>query len=385
MSIVVKEPNFLVKQYDDHAKYAMNHNYLSDQFSDYSVILDKIAEVVRVGDFTLGEAVNRFESEICQLTGSRYCIGVGSGTDALMLSLIAAGVSHGDEVITTPYTFYATIGAIVSCGATPVFVDVCQDYNIDPKKIPAAITSKAKAILPVHWSGSACQMDPLVDIATQYNLAIVEDACHGINASYKGKALGRFGAAGCFSMHPLKNLNVWGDGGYIITDDDEMHTQLHLLRNHGLINRNECQLFGFNSRLDTIQAVVGSHLLTKIDMITDTRIRNAGRYDQGFHAVSQVYIPPRPDDVKQVFHIYVIQVQRRDELVAHLQSCGVDAKVHYPIPMHLQLAARPYGYQRGDFPVCEAICDSVLSLPVHEFITDEQIDHVIRVIKDFYA
>ena len=186
-------------------------------------------------------------------------------------------------------------------------------------------------------------------------------------------------------MHPLKNLNVWGDGGYIITDSGEMHDKLVLMRNHGLINRDQCAIFSYNSRLDSIQAIVANHLLKKIDNITEARIEHAARFDQQLIDIPQITIPDRPEHVKQVYHLYVIRAERRDELKKYLNENEVDAKIHYPISMHLQPAAKTYGYKRGDFPVCEAICDSVISLPVHEFVTDEQIDYIVSKIKDFYA
>lgn len=379
-----KDKNFLIEQYDKTNKYTINHNYLNEQFSDYKVIFSDIEKLINNCDFTLGKAVNEFENNICTLTGSNHAIGVGSGTDALFLSLKACDIGRGDEVITTPYTFYATIGAIVSIGATPVFVDIRDNYNIDPEKIESAITKKTKAIMPVHWSGCACDMDKILFIAEKYGLDIIEDACHGINANYKGKPLGTFGTTGCFSMHPLKNLNVWGDGGYIVTDSDDIHDKLKLLRNHGLVNRDKVKIFAHNSRLDTIQAIVANHILKKIDHITDSRIYNATKYDQHLSEITQITIPNRSKDVKQVYHIYVIRAKERNELKKYLNHNGIDAKIHYPVPMHLQPAAKPYGYKKGDLPVTEKICEEVISLPVHEFITNGQIEYVISTIKDFY-
>lgn len=377
--------NYLPEQYARTAGPEINHNYLVQQFADYPEILAEIAKLVRQGDYTLGQAVDHFEANICRITGSRFCIGVGSGTDAIFLSLKAAGIGAGDEVITTPYTFVSTVGAIVTAGSRPVFVDIRDDYNIDAAAIEAAITPRTKAILPVHWSGRPCEMDAILDIARRHNLAVVEDACHAICATYQGQTAGTFGLAGCFSLHPLKNLNVWGDGGYIITASAELHDQLVLLRNHGLINRDECAVFAYNSRLDSLQAIVGNHLLPKLEHITESRIAHAAAYDRLLGDIPQLTLPTRPPHVRQVYHLYVVRAQRRDELQRFLVASGIDAKVHYPIPLHLQPAAKAYGYQRGDFPVAESVCDSVVSLPVHEFITQPQIEYVAAKIREFYA
>lgn len=378
--------NFYPEQYEATDKLAINHNYLGQQFADYREIFEKIAEVVKMGDYTLGRAVDAFEERFADLIGVEHAIGVGSGTDALFLSLKALGVGSGDEVVTTPFTFYATIGAIVTAGARPVFVDVLDDYNIDPARIEDAITDKTKAILLVHWSGKPCRMREIDDTAERKGVDIVEDACHAITAKYDGKSAGSFGSAGCFSMHPLKNLNVWGDGGVVCTNTNKLAKTLRLLRNHGLVDRDHTDIFAYNSRLDTIQAVVANHMLDKIEHISEKRIEHAKYFDAAFSSIDQITIPDREDDhVRQVYHIYSLLFERRDELKQHLESNGVDAKVHYPIPMHLQPAAAEYGYNKGDFPKTEAICNSTLSLPVHEFITTEQQDRMIELIKDFYA
>ncbi len=376
--------NYLPQQYEQTSTPAINHNYLKEQFADYKDIFKEIEKLVQNCDYTLGGPVDEFERKICELTGAKYCLGVGNGTDALFLSLKAIGIKEGDEVITTPYTFFATIGAIVTAGGKPIFVDVDDDYNINPNLIEAAITEKTKAILPVHWSGIPCKMNKIMEISKKYNLKVIEDACHAINGSYQGKAPGTFGITGCFSMHPLKNLNVWGDGGFIVTDSKEMHDQLVLLRNHGLINRDEHLIYGYNSRLDALQAIVANHLLKKIDHITESRIKKATYFDEMLKHIPEIQIPLRDPESKNVYHIYVIRAQDRDDLQKFLIECSIDAKIHYPIPMHLQPAAKKYGYTKGDFPVTEKICDSVLSLPVHEFITREQQEYVVAKIKEFY-
>lgn len=376
--------NFLPNQYDATGRHAINHNYLPQQFADCDEILKKIKQVVINGDFTLGREVDQLEDEFAAIAGTKHAIGVGSGTDALFLSLKALGVDNGHEVITTPYTFFATIGAIVTAGAKPVFVDVGADYNIDASKIESAISGRTKVILPVHWAGKPCDMDPIGRIADKHGLAIVEDACHAVTARYKGRPAGSLGTCGCFSFHPLKNINVWGDGGIVTTNSDELADKLRLLRNHGLLNRDECAVFAYNSRLDTVQAVVARHMLRKLDHITESRISNSSYFDERLGAIRQIKVPHREPNIKQVYHLYVVRAERRDELKDHLVGHGVDAKVHYPIPMHLQPAAKFLGHKRGDFSVCEQTTSSVISLPVHEFMTREQQDYVVDLIYHFY-
>ena len=377
--------NFYPDQYNKDSKLEINHNYLSEQFADHDEILNKIKEVVIKGDFTLGSCVDEVEEEYASLCGTKHAIGVGSGTDALFLSLKVLGVDNGDEVITTPFTFFATVGSIVTTGAKPVFVDCGNDLNINPDLIEAAITPRTKAIMPVHWSGRPCDMDKINAIAEKHGIAVVEDACHAIKATYKNRPTGGLGNFGCFSFHPLKNLNVWGDGGIITTNSDEHAKRLKLIRNHGLIGRNECVEFGYNSRLDTIQAVVVKHMLGKINHITDSRISNASYLDDNLKDIKQIELPNRDSELKEVFHLYMFNAEKRDELQEYLISKDIDAKVHYPIPMHLQVAAKKYGYKEGDFPMCEKAGKSVISLPVHEFISKENLDKVISHIKYFYG
>lgn len=376
--------NFLPEQYAKDKEIDINHNYLQEQFSDHDIILDKIKDVVIRGDFTLGNAVDKLEQDFAKLVGSKFAIGVGSGTDALFLSLKANGIGIGDEVITTSYTFYATIGAIVTAGAKPVFVDALDDYNINPDLIEEKITSATKAIIPVHWSGKPCEMDRIETIAKANNLVVISDACHAINASYKGRPVGTLGDVSCFSFHPLKNLNVWGDGGIIATDNENIANTLKLIRNHGLLGRDECHVFAYNSRLDTIQAVVAQHMLEKIEHITDRRIENAEFFDSQLSTIHQITIPQRSNDIKQVYHLYSINLENRDEMVNYLRQRGVDAKIHYPTPMHLQPAAQYLGYSPGDLPVSEQIARSTMSLPVHEFISREKQLHVVDLIRAFY-
>ena len=377
--------NFLPEQYKSDSAASINHNYLREQFADCDDILAKIREVVVRGDFTLGCEVDELEREYADLCGARHAVAVGSGTDALLLSLKAAGVSEGDEVITTPFTFYATVGAIVTAGGTPVFVDVGDDYNIDAAQIASKISKNTKAIMPVHWSGRPCEMDVIESVAEKHGIPVVIDACHAICSSYKGRKVGELGTASCFSFHPLKNLNVWGDGGIVTTNSTHIANQLRLLRNHGLVTRDRCQVFAYNSRLDTIQAVIARHMLCKIAHITESRIANAAYFDAQLAGMAGIKLPERRADIREVFHLYSVLCEDRDSLQRFLLGRGIDAKVHYPTPMHLQPAAAFLGHQVGDFPTTEKICGQTLSLPVHEFISKEQQDHVIACVKDFYG
>jgi len=379
--------NFLLKQYKQDKKFKIKHNYLSEQFSDYNEIFKKIEKVVKYNDFTLGKYVNHFENKIKKLLNAKYVVAVGSGTDALMLSLKCLGVKEGDEIITSPYTFYATIGAIVTAGAKPVFVDVNEDYNLDPRKIEDKITKKTKAILPVHWSGRVCEMKEIIKISKKYKIPIVEDSCHAIQAKYYNTLAGNFGDFGCFSLHPLKNLNVWGDGGFILIKKKKNYQKMLLLRNHGLVSRNINKIFAYNSRLDTVQAVVALHLLKKINLITNKRISNSLYLDKELSKLSPITTKKRKDYLKEVFHLYEFRVKDkkvRSSLVNYLIKNNIDAKIHYPIPMHLQPAAKKYKYKKGDFPTTEEIADTTVSLPVHEFLSEDKINFMIKKIKDFY-
>lgn len=380
----MKVENFLPQQYVSDNTLSINHNYLHQQFSDVDLILQKIKQVVLQGDFTLGKLVDDLEDKFKTMTQTQFAIGVGSGTDAIFLSLKALGIKEGDEVITTPFTFYATIGAIVTAGAKPVFVDVLNDYNIDPYQIESKITKNTKAILPVHWSGKPCQMDKIKAIADTHDLFVVEDACHAIDANYHGKPAGSWGDVSCFSFHPLKNLNVWGDGGIITTNSEFIANTLRLMRHHGLKSRDECVRFSYNSRLDTIQAVVADHLFQKLPHITQSRIHHANYFDQYLSKITGVRVPHREKNVKQVYHLYSVCCNNRDALKAYLIKQGIDAKIHYPVPMHLQPAAAYLGYRKNDFPNAEKIANETLSLPVHEFITQSNLDDMIASITEFY-
>lgn len=381
----MKKNNYLPKQYSNDSKLKINHNYLKEQFSDYQKILNEMTKIFKDCQFTLGNYVDECEKIFAKRVGAKFAIGVGSGTDAIFLSLKALGIKNGDEVITTPFTYIATIGAIVATGAKPVFVDIKDDCNIDENLIQKKINKKTKAIVPVHWTGRICEMKKIQNIARKYKLKIVQDACHAIDANYSNKTPVKFGDFACYSMHPLKNLNVWGDAGFVTTQNSKLAKKIFLIRNHGLVNRDFCKIFGYNSRLDSIQALVAKYLMRKkLSNITKKRIYNAKMYDSLLKNNPNIILNKRNKKIKEVFHLYQIKVKKRNELKNFLIKNNVDAKVHYPIPIHLQKSSKYLGYKKGDFPMAEDISKKILSLPVHEFITDKQIKYVTNLINKFY-
>ena len=380
-----KKNNYLPGQYSTDNKLKINHNYLKKQFADYPKILKKMSKIFKDCQFTLGSYVDECEKIFAKRVGAKFAIGVGSGTDAIFLSLKALGVKSGDEVITTPFTYIATIGAIVATGAKPVFVDIKDDCNIDENLIQKKINKKTKAIVPVHWTGRICEMEKIRNIAKKNKIKIVQDACHAIDANYFNKTPVKFGDFACYSMHPLKNLNVWGDAGFVTTQNHQLAKKIFLMRNHGLVNRDFCKFFGYNSRLDSIQAIVATYLIKqKLTNITKKRILNAKKYDFLLKNNSNVILNKRNKEMREVFHLYQIRVKKRDALKKFLIKNNVDAKVHYPIPIHLQKSSKYLGYKRGDFPMAENISKKILSLPVHEFVTTKQVKYVTDLINKFY-
>lgn len=362
------------------------YSYLDKQFAEIDEIFSDIRELVRTGDYTLGAAVSEFEEQFAAQVGVRHAIGVNSGTDALTLALQGLGVGPGDEVITAPNTFIATVGAIVAAGARPVFADVNAEHNIDPALIESATTPRTRAIVPVHLSGNPADMPAIMAIGRRRGVAVVEDACQAFTATIDGQPVGSFGAAAAFSLHPLKPLNVWGDGGIIVTDSGALADHLRLRRNHGLRNRDTVEIFGINSRLDTLQAIVGKHLLRQVMTVTDRRIENARRLDKGLKPLGDcIMIPPRRSGIRHVYLTYVVQAKDRDGLLRFLLERGVQAKIHYPVPLHLQPACRELGYKPGDFPVCEAQAQQIITLPAHQYLTGEEIDYVIELVRGFYG
>ena len=363
----------------------VRYSYLPQQFAQSEEILAAIRRHLRTCQFTLGPEVEQFEQSFAALIGTRYAIGVGSGTEALTLSLRALGIGHGDEVITAANTFIATVGAINAAGARPVLVDVTPYYTLDPARLEAAITSRTKAIIPVHLTGEVADMDNVLAIAARRGVAVVEDACQAIGAQYHGHTAGTMGVLGAFSLHPLKNLNVWGDAGVIVTNDAQLNARLRLLRNHGLQGRDAVEMLGYNSRLDSIQAIVGNWLIGQVPEITARRIANAARYDAALRSLAgDIALPPRRADVRRVFHLYQIYARERDALFRYLLEEGVEAKIHYPIPLPLQRGLAHLGYRPGDFPETERQAASVITLPVDQHLADEELDYVIARVTAFY-
>lgn len=376
--------NYLKKQFKYDQKFLIKHNYLKEQFVKTNSYLKLIKNVVEASDFTLGNFLSKFENKFKRKIKAKYAVGVGSGTDALRLSLEALNIGYKDEVILPSFSFYASLNPIIAVGAIPVFVDSKIDFNINENEIINKINKNTKAIIPVHWAGKICNMDKIKKIAKKYNLKIIEDACHAYLSSYKNIFAGNFGDTGCFSLHPLKNVNVWGDGGVITTNNKKIYKKLILLRNHGLKNRNELEVFGHNSRLDTIQAAIGYKMLDLVSNLTKIRRKNSFLYDKGLKNIKEIYIPPREKNIKQNFQLYCFLCKKRDELIKYLNKFGIDAKIHYPKPLHLQKPCVVNKYNKGKFPIALKVSKNIISIPVHEYIKKKEIEYVITKIKNFY-
>lgn len=363
----------------------VNYLNLTEQFND-EILWVVVKKQFEECHFIMGPELERFESGFASLCDTPFALGVNSGTDAIFLALKSLNIGLGDEVITPPNSFIATTGAIVATGARPVFVDVAEDYNIDATLIEAAISPVTKAILPVHLTGNPADMKNIMQIARENNLYVIEDAAQAAGASINGQKVGSFGDIGCFSLHPLKNLNVCGDGGVLTVKSEALYNKLSLLRNHGLRNRDEIDFFGYNSRLDTIQAAVANHGLKDLNAITEARRKNAGIYDNLLKDMGNyVTTPQRRKKATPVFHTYIVRVQDRENLIRYLDDNDVETKIHYPVPNHLQKPCREMGYQFGNFPVCEAQARTILSLPIHQHLNEQQIYYVSGLIKAFYG
>lgn len=348
-------------------------------------LLAAVSDVIESGQFILGPAVTAFEAEFARLCGVAHAVGVGNGTDALVLVLRALGVGPGDEVVTVPNSFVSTASAVVLVGARPVFIDVGDDYNMDPALLEAALTPRTKAILPVHLTGRAARMDEITTIACDRGIPVVEDAAQAVMAEYHGRRVGSFGLAGCFSLHPLKTLNACGDGGVITTNDDALAGKLRLMRNIGLQTRDDCVMFEGNSRLDSIQAAM---LLVKLRYLaawTEGRRANAEFYRRGLAGLPQVQLPGEGPDERAAYHTFVIQAERRDALREFLAGRGIATAIHYPVPIHHHTAARGTGLDRGRYPVAERQATRILSLPVYPELSVEQLAAVVDGVRSFYS
>ena len=356
---------------------------LARQFSSIeSELTQAFLDVGRSGIYIMGERLESFERKAAEFFGVKHAVGVADGSDALFLILKALGIGPGDEVITATNSFIASVWVIVAVGAKPVLVDVSEDFNIDTQKIEAAITPRTKSIIPVHLTGRAAAMDEINEIAARHGLKVVEDAAQAIGATYRGRRVGSLGIAAGFSLHPLKNLGVYGDGGLITTNDSTLNVKLRLLRNHGLRNRDECEIWGYNSRLDTLQAAFAEIKLAKLDAWNRRCREIASAYRDALSAYVQVPVDQPWEEC--VYHNFVIRTDQRDELMAHLREEGVDTRVHYPIPIHLQDAARDLGYHHGDFPNAERYALTMISLPIYPELSDDEIAYVIASVESFF-
>lgn len=335
--------------------------------------------------FILGPEVAAFEKEFAAYSGAEQGIGVNSGTSALHLALLAAGIGAGDEVITVPFTFVATIAAIRYTGARPVFVDVDPvSCTMDPAQIEAAITPRTKAIMPVHLYGQCADMDPILEIGRKHGIPVIEDAAQAHGAEYKGRRAGSMGAMACFSFYPGKNLGAFGEGGLVTTNNDDYAQKIRMMRDWGQTKKYHHDIIGFNYRLEGIQGAILRVKLPHLDRWTDTRRKFSARYTEMLDG-SGVGTPVEMPYAKHVFHCYVIRTPERDRMIDHLTTSGVGSGIHYPIPIHLLGAHADLGYQKGQFPVAEKLAGEVLSIPMHGDLTEQDVNTVAEAVKAFAA
>ena len=351
--------------------------------SEREELLPIIEKILASGNYIGGRVVDDFEAAVAKFCGTEFCVALNSGTDALALSLAALEVGPGDEVITQPNSFVASAGSIKQVGAKPVFVDVDEYQQMDPSKIESVISSKTKAIMPVHLTGRIGDISRIKRIAEDYQLPLVEDAAQSIGSMFRKRKSGTFGRVGCFSAHPLKNLNACGDAGFVVTDDQKVAEYIKKARNHGMIDRDTVVSFGAVSRMDSIQAGILNYRLNKIEDIIRTRQRNADLYRQTLDENFVFYPDVRPD-YEDTYHTFVIQVDERDALAKHLQENGVGTAIHYPTPIHLQQAAQFLGFKRGDFPNAENQAKRIISLPINQNLSVDQIQYIAERVNEFY-
>jgi dTDP-4-amino-4,6-dideoxygalactose transaminase len=354
-----------------------------------SEIMAAITRVMESQKLILGAEVDQFEAEVRDYVGCRFAVGCASGSDALLLALMALGVGPGDEVITTPFTFVATGGSIARLGATPVFVDIDPvTYNLDPHALEPAITTHTKVIIPVHLYGLPAAMGPILDIAKNHGLAVIEDAAQALSAAWNGIRVGNIGTIGCFSFFPSKNLGGAGDGGMVTTNDAALAGKLRSLRVHGSLKKYHCEVLGVNSRLDALQAAILRVKLPHLEIWTERRRQNAARYNrlfQEFGLAGRIILPCEPAGMRHVYNQFTIRVAQRSALRQHLQQNGIPTEIYYPEPLHLQPAFAYLRYQSGELPESESASEQALSLPVYPELRQDQQEAVVAAIADFYS
>ena len=363
----------------------VRYSPLPQQFAQVDEIFEEMRELVVNGDFTLGKAVGEFEQAFAAMMGMKHAIGVGSGTDSLKLSMKALGIGPGDEVLTCANTFIATVGAIDELNARAVFIDCDDTFCMDLDWLEDAITPATKAIIPVHLTGEMVNMPRLMEISARRDIPVIEDACQSMLSEFDGRKAGTWGIASGFSMHPLKLINVWGDAGVIVTDDDEINRNLRLLRNHGLRNRDEIEIMGCNSRLDSLQAIVGKWIVRQAPDIAARRAERAAYYDAGLSDIPQIRIPLRRNHIRHTYLLYILFAEDRDVLLQYCLQQGIEAKIHYPIPLYQQQGLAKFGYKAGDFPVTDRHAGEMISFPVDQHLSREKQDIVIETVRKFYA
>lgn len=345
----------------------------------------KIHEVVSSGSYVKGSYLESFEEAFAKYIGTKYCIGVASGTDALHLSLLALGISKDDEVIIPATTFVAAAYAVLYLGAKPVFIDVDpKTYNLDVNLLEKSISKKTKAIIPTHLYGQSAEMDEINKIAKKFNLAVIEDSCQSHGAFFNNKKTGSIGDTGVFSFYPSKNLGAFGDGGAITTNSLRLAKSLKKLREYGATNKYEFEEIGINSRLDSLQAAILETKLKHLDNWNSKRRKIAKKYDQAFGNIQKILTPFVRSKMGHVYHLYVIRIPKRNALVKYLSGHGIHTGVHYPIPLHLQKSLEFLNYKKGDFPVTESISREIVSLPIYPQLTSAQQDYVIEKILGFF-
>ena len=355
---------------------------LAAQYLDHrKEILSAIDKTLTSGNYILGDEVLLFEKNFANLCQVKHAIAVANGTESLVLAMRALGIGPGDEVITAPNSWISSASSIVLAGATPIFIDVNKDQNLNPELLERALSKKTKAIMPVHLTGKMANMDPIMDFARKNSLFVIEDAAQAVGAKYHEKMSGSMGHVGSFSLHPLKNLNGAGDGGVLTTNDDSLAEELRLLRNHGIVSRENIVKWGFNSRLDSLQAAIINVRMQYLDAVTKLRRQNAQIYHSKLSGL--VDCPMEDANCFDVYHLYVIQTSRRDQLKNYLKTKGIDTAIHYPVPIHQHRAAANLNYGENSFPVCEAQSKMILSLPIHQNLTQEQVNFVADTIADF--